>query len=338
VAKKAASKPVAFHPDAKVQGTMRIAPRKSRTNRSLWLWFVLIVVVGSVLVSAITSAVNFWLKGVHVSPEQTVPTPAITTFPVQRSSSYAGLDIMIVNAQYAAHFVDDDIRSGVGVVRLNMRVSNPTKEIIQVVYYEVARLLVPEMKQPLAPTNVQLSVGPRPGKSESGWIDFAVPQAVTLDMLTLRLGSTGLDETMVMIPLKGPFDARHFAERSIRQSMIIPYTFQGNLLRYHLKSVEVLYAYQGKQVKNGLQYYVFTFSVENPGSVDVSPGLSYDYIRLVVNGYSQPPKDATLPYTFKKKAQVNGLVMFLAPVRMKMVTLGFRAQMGAVQQNYEIHL
>src|SRR5260370_29221649 len=88
-------------------------------------------------------------------------------------ATYGGLEFHLVNAQYATTFIDDDIHSGSGVVRLNMKVANNSSDQISIVYYDIARLLAPKLSS-IAPTNVSLSVGPKPHTSETGWLDFSV--------------------------------------------------------------------------------------------------------------------------------------------------------------------
>jgi len=305
------------------------------------LWFALtfMIIVGLVISGVIALIINYWLNTTRLTPDPAAPTaPVISTLDVQRSSLYAGLELTIKNAQIARAFADDTIPSSSKVVRLNMHVANPTGNQIAVLYYDVARLVVPHM-QPIAPLNVHLSAAIQPGKEDNGWIDFPFSNDLQLDTLTFQLGSSALHETMVLIPLKATFDPKHFLTKSSPQSLTISYNFNGNLLVYHLKNVDVAYAYQGRQAKVGEQFYVLHFLVDNPNSIDVAPGLSYDYIRLVVQEYSQPPIDSTLPATFKHATHgTAGSVIFAAPVGMKTVTIGLRSQFGGPQQNYVVRL
>jgi hypothetical protein len=314
-------------------------PRRHTNIRAMWFSLTLVIIVGLVISGVIALIINYLLNNAHFSPDMTnTAVPAITKLNVQRASLYAGLEISVKDAQYASSFADDTIPSSAGVVRLNMQIANPTNNQVGVLYYEIARLLVPHL-QPLAPTNVHLSAQVQPGKSDTGWIDFSVPGNVQLDTLTLQLGSASLHETMVAIPLKGSFDPTHFFNKSSPQSLLVSYNFNGNLLTYHLKRVDILYAYQGHQAQAGQQFYVLNFLVDNPNSIDVAPGFGYDYIRLVVQGYSQPPTDCTLPATFKRGAHaVSGQVVFAAPAKMNTLTVGFRSQFGGPQQNYDVNL
>jgi hypothetical protein len=305
----------------------------------LWFSLTFMIIVGLVISGVIALIINYWLNSTRFTSKSTnATTSIIATLDVQRASLYGGLEMTIKNAQSAQAFADDTVPASSKVVRLNMHVANPTNSQISLLYYEIARLLAPHM-QPIVPLNVHLSASIQAGEEDNGWIDFPFPDHLQLDTLTLQLGSSTLRETMVLIPLKAKFDSKHFITKSSPQSLTIPYNFNSSLLSYHLNSMDVAYAYQGKQVKDEQQFYVLHFLVDNPNGVDVSPGLSYDYIRLVVQGYSQPPIDSTLPATFKHATRgIGGNVVFAAPVGMKTITVGFRSQFGGPQQNYVIRL
>lgn len=316
-----------------------ILPDRRSSIRALWFSLTLVIIVGLVISGVIALIINYLLKNTHNFPGMTnTSIPAVTTLNVQRTSLYAGLEITVKNAQYASSFADDNIPSSEGVVRLNMQIINPTPDQIGVLYYDVAHLLAPHL-QPAVPSNVHLSAEVQPGKNDTGWIDFSLPGRIQLNTLGLQLGSASLHETIVTIPLHGSFDAAHFFNKSSPQSLLVSYNFNGNLLSYHLKSVDVLYAYQGNQAKVGQQFYMFNFLVDNANDLDVAPGFGYDYIRLIVQGYSQPPGDSTLPATFKRGAHgVSGQVVFAAPAKMQTLRLGFRSQSGGSQQNYVVNL
>src|SRR5579884_162372 len=311
-----------------------IFPDKRSSIRALWFSLTLVIIAGLVISGVIALVINYLLKNTHFSPAMTnAATPAITTLPVQRTSLYAGLQITVKNAQYASSFADDDIPSSAGVVRLTMQITNPTTNQVGVLYYDVARLLAPHM-QPVVPSNVHLSAQVPPGRNDTGWIDFSLSGRVQLATLSLQLGSASLHETMTVIPFQGSFDSTHFFNKSFPQSLLVSYNFNGNLLSYHLKRIDVSYAYQGNQAKAGQQFYLCNFLVDNPNTIDVAPGFGYDYIRLVVQGYSQAPVDSTLPATFKRESHsVSGQVVFAAPAKLQTLTLGFRSQSGGPQQN-----
>ncbi len=306
----------------------------------LWLWTALVLTVGIIIVSVVSLNAANWIKNVQipgVGVQNTTLSP-VTTLKVQRTAPYAGLDMTVVNAQYATSFSDDEIRSGHAVVRLNMQIANHTTGQINIVYYDIARLLAPNIN-PLAPTNVHLSVGPEPGTSETGWIDFSVPRDVQLSGLTLQLGSTSLNEALVNFPFVGPFNSTRYADSVSSHMATISYTFFTHVLTYHLTSIEMRYAYQGSQCKAGQQFYILNFRVNNPEGADVSPGYGFDYMRLLLNGNSRPPIDNSLPYTFKAGAKgVSGRVVFSAPSGLKALTIGFLSQNGTGEQDTNVML
>lgn len=310
------------------------APRKRMP--SLWILLSIIMIVGVVILVVVSSVAGYWIQNIQSTINQP-PTPVpVTTIAVQRTALYAGLDMTVINVQYAPVFPDDDIHSGPATLRLNMRVANHSGEQARVLYYTIAHLLIPTQK-PLLPTNVHLTDGPKPGGNETGWLDFAVAKGLNLDTLALQLGSTTTNEALVTIPFKGAFDPGRYANKVSHPNATISYNYYGRLLIYHLASVEMRYAYQGVQCKAGQQFYVLNFQVDNGGSQDVNPGLGFDYMRLVVNGYSQPPIDNTLPATFKAGAKrVAGRVVFAAPAGMRTLTIGFLPQTGGAQQNTDV--
>lgn len=304
---------------------------------SPWLWVCFILVI-AVLIVGITST----MRGPYAKNDQqekatNEPPAPITTLKVQRMAPYAGLDITVINAQSATTFTNDKIRPGPATVRLNLKVANHSADQPKIVYYDCARLLIPDT-QPVAPTNTSLAGSPKPGSGETGWIDFAVPQGTTIDTLTLQLGSTAISEALVDIPFTGPFDNSRYQDKTYPEDVALLYNFNGHFLRYHLTSIEARFSYQGSQCKVGQQFYVFNFDVDNPDVADVSPGFGFDYLRLVINGYSQPPIDNSLPDSFKAGTNgVTGHVVFTGPANMHAFMLGFLAQNSSnKQQNYDI--
>jgi hypothetical protein len=202
----------------------------------------------------------------------------------------------------------------------------------------VARLIEPGVK-PIAPTNVHLSTGPRPGASEVGWIDFPVTKEVQLSALKLQLGSQLQRETTLVIPFSGKYDPNQFAGKTYPQTLTIWYNFSGNTLVYHLKSVGVSYAYRGTQASIGQQFYALNFTVDNNNGVTVSPGFGFDYIRLNINGYNTPPIDNTFPYGFKAGAQgVVGRVVFKGPAGLTRLNFDFLLQLVQGQNPYGVDL
>ncbi len=312
-------------------------PRNSQSSK-LWLWITSILIIGVIIFGGVSYITWNWLKNVHVTLGASNTQPAITTFHVERAGTYAELSFTVLNAQYATTFPNDAIQTGHALVRVNLHVTNKSTDQVSLIYYDVARLHVPGTK-PIAPTNVHLSTGPKPGASEVGWIDFPVTKSVQLSTLKLQLGSLLLSETPLIIPFSGPFDPNHFAGKTYPQTLTIWYNFSGNTLVYHLTSVNVLYAYRGSQATIGQQYYVVNFTVDNNNGVTVSPGFGFDYIRLIINGYNTPPVDNTLPHDFKAGAHgVAGRVVYKGPAGLTRLDFAFLVQVVQGQNVYSVDL
>lgn len=313
-----------------------LAVQAERKPRMLWVWFSSILIVGILILGFGSSYALGLLKGIHISFNTAATPVPITTFNVHRTATYAGLNFTVTSVQYADNFADDNIHASQGIVRLNMIAANKSPDHINVIYYDIARLLPPK-GSPIAPTNVNLSVDPASNTSASGWIDFPISSAIPLSSLKLQLGSASLGETLVTIPFSGPFDPGRYSDRTSQQGQTLYYSFHGQQLLYHLITVDIRYSYQGVQVKAGEQYYSFNFRVDNPNSFYVAPGYGFDYIRLVLNGPNRPPVINTLPYSFNGRAQgVGGRVVFVAPAGLTTLTLDFLVQYGSGGTYYSV--
>lgn len=307
----------------------------------LWFWTAILLVVGIIIVSIVSLNAAALLKNVQIPGigGQAPTVVPVTTLQVHRTALYDDVDITVVSAQYALFFPNDDIHQGQATVRLNVQVANQTLSQVNIVYYDIARLTGPNSKA-LIPTNMHLSVGPKPGTRENGWLDFSLPnKGIHLNTLALQLGSITLNETLVKIPFTGAFNSAQYANHTSPQTTTIAYNFSGHMLTYHLTSIETRFAYQGVQCKTGQQFYVLNFKVDNAEGGDISPGFGFDYIRLVFPNNERPPIDNSLPYTFKARAKgVSGYVVFSAPKGMKKLTIGFLSQNGTGEQDTDVNL
>lgn len=320
--------------------TILKTPRPDQPPTRLWPWLAILLVVGVILLGGVSIWAANWLRSVPISLNTNTGQPRVqvTTLNVERTASYADLNLTVVSAQYATSFSNDLIRPGPAVVRLNMQVTNPARASLSLVYYDIARLLVPA-QQPVAPTNAQLASAVPAGATVKGWIDFPVAAGTQLAKLKLQLGSMVLNETLVLIPFTGAFHPEQYLNHLSPQSLVIYYNFKGSTLTYHLLSVDVRYSYNGVQAKAGQQFYVLNWSVDNPNGADVSPGLGYDYMRLVVNGADRPPFDNSLPYTFKAGAKaIDGRVAYVGPTGMKAFSIGFLFQLSSGQNSYGVNV
>jgi hypothetical protein len=315
-------------------------PKPKRPSTRLWPWLTILLATGILLLGGISFFTWNWLRTVPITLN-TNANPArvsATILQVKRTVSYADLSLTVVSAQYAPSFSDDLIHPEPAVVRLNMQVTNTTRGSIALVYYDIARLLVPK-QQPIAPTNVQLASAVQQGATVKGWIDFPVAAGTQLANLKLQLGSMVLNETLVVVPFTGAFHPEQYLNHLSSQSLTIYYSFKGYTLVYHLMSVDVRYSYNGIQASAGQQFYVLNWSVDNANGANVSPGLGFDYMRLVINGTDRPPIYNTLPSIFKAGAKaIGGRVVYSAPVGMRVLSIAFLLQLSPGQNTYSTSL
>ena len=315
-------------------------PKPERPSTRLWPWLTILLVMGILLLGGVSIFTWNWLRNVPITLDAGANPARVqtTTLQVKRTISYADLSFTVVSAEYAPSFGDDLIHSSPFVVRLNMQVTNTTRGSISLIYYDIARLLIPK-QQPIAPTNVQLASAVQQGATVKGWIDFPVAAGTQLANLKLQLGSMALNETLVVVPFTGAFHPERYLNHISSQSLTIYYNFKGYTLVYHLMSVDVRYSYNGVQASAGQQFYVLNWSVDNANGADVSPGLGFDYIRLIINGADRPPIYNTLPSTFKAGAKaVGGRVVYGAPAGMHELSIGFLFQLSPGQSTYQTSL
>lgn len=305
-----------------------------------WPWLGGSLLVGVVIVGVVAYATWNWLNSVQKGIDANQPAYMLTTLNVQRSSLYEGLNVTLLNVEYAPSFSDDVVHAGPAMVRMNVRVHNPTSATVAIAYYDVARLLMPHL-QPIAPTNLTLTGTLAAGATRSGWLDFPARGPVALNSLKLQVGNVATHEQLVTIPVSGTFDAGKFSPHTYHPGLTVNYYFKGwqvpgYYLTYHLTEVQVLYAYNGVQVSAGQQFYVLSFSVDNPNGADVHPGWGNDYIRLRFSTL-HPPVDSTLPSDFKPNARhISGHVAFAAPAGLRDLTIVFLRQAVAGGDPYTI--
>ncbi len=297
--------------------------------------------MGLIFVGIVTLSVWNWLNNVESGIGVSSSSASVATLNVGRSAIYADLNITWTDVRSTTFFDDDPIHAGASTVRVTLSVNNPTANTVVITYYDDVRLLVPN-QQPIVPTNLNLSAAPQKGSTQSGWIDFPVAKGLDFSGLKLQFGNAATGETLVTIPATGSYNAAQYAAHTYHPSLLLIYYFQGwqvpaYNLTYHLISVEVRDSYNGVETRSGQQYYVLHFTVDNPNSAIVSPGLGFDYIRLVFNNGNRPPIYNTLPASFKPNTQgVSGSVTYQGPVGQKGLTIVFLHQAVAGGDSYQV--
>lgn len=316
--------------------------RQKRQPAVFWPWLGGLLGVGLIIVLVVTYAASNWFNGLQHSTGTQVAAP-IVTMNVQRSAVYADLHITLLSVQGATTFSDDLIRMGPATIRVNLRVVNSTKTAQGLAYYDVARLLVPT-RQPLVPSNLNLSALLLSGATQTGWLDFPVAKNTVLKTLVFQLGNSPLGETLVTIPVSGSYTAGQYDNHLYTVNVNIHYLYQGfrvpaYWLYYHLKSVETRYSYNGVEASAGNQYYLLNFTVDNPNRVQVQPGFGYDYIRLEVNGSHRTAQDNSLPYGFSANERgLSGYVVFEGPANLHTLFVAFLFQARPGWTTYTVTL
>lgn len=311
---------------------------KKKDPAVFWPWLGGLLVIGLVIVGIVTYSTWNWLNNLQIGAGTGQSSSTISTVNVRRGAIYADLAINLVSVQYASSFSDDLIYAGPATVRVTLQVDDPTGGAIDIAYYDIARLLVPG-QQPIAPTNLNLPASVQTKTSVSGWIDFPVPKNTALPTLKLQLGNAATNELLVTIPVSGSYNASQYNDHLYHTSLTVDYYFEGYLLVYHLNSVDVRDSYNGGETRAGQQFYVLSFTVDNPNGQTIVPGYGYDYIRLVVNGSLVTPKDNTLPNSFKAGARgIGGHVTYATSPGMHSLNIKFLFQLREGGDIYTISL
>ena len=245
---------------------------------------------------------------------------AITTTPLSLTFPYAGVTIMLVNAQQAQNFLDDPSTRTDGMLRLNLRATNSTTVRVAWRYEESAQLVLPG-NSIVTPTYVKGDVDLPAGKTQSSIVDFAVPASLTLPKLTLRIGTAG--EAQLDVPLKTQADLSGLLPRKT--------TLNGRAvyfgLNWTLQSATTSLSIPGTQASKGMRYVTLALSVVNTLSQTAIAGSPYQYARLQSGRTQVVPVDSTLPVSFQAGATgVTGTLSFLVPQKSTAFTLLFLPQ------------
>lgn len=332
-----------LEPESKLTTTTaRLRALKKRQPSVFWPWLGGLLVVGLVIIGVVSLAVSNWLSSIQNASNTSQPSSPATTVKVQRSLMYAELQFTLLNMKYATSFNDDLIHSGQAVVRAEVSVKNPTQSTISLMYYDIVRLLVPK-QNPLAPSNLNLGATLNAGATQTGWIDFPVASNTTLNTLKFQLGNAKTNEQLATLPVSGSYNANQGKNHLYHVSLGVNYYFKGwqlpgYWLHYHVSGVDVRSAYNGVQAKVGQQFYVLTFTVDNPNATTVAPGRGYDYLRLGLST-NHAPVDSTLPSSFKSNAHgISGRVVFTAPAGLHTLNVVFLRQAVAGWDTYPVSL
>ncbi len=301
-------------------------PRKMGRGSFIVMLLLILVLLGA------GGYVGAQLTGIHLPGLGGNTQSPITTTQINTLVTYAGVDVTVLTVQQAENFVDDAHTTTTGMVRLNMQEQNKTSTPVRWNYENVARLVLPG-KKVVAPMLVQAKGSVAPGITQHSKIDFAVPMAIHINQLILRLGAS--NDAQMDIPLAGHADLSKYAPHTVKLSGTTSYVG----LNWTLVSATTQFSVVGQQASKNMLYLMLTLSVDNTLSQQAIPGSAYDYLRLQANNTTFEPKDTTLPVSFDTGATgKTGTVTFLAPQGTTAFTVMFLAQGGSDAASIDFQL
>jgi len=253
------------------------------------------------------------------------PTINITpiTTPINQSVTFAGVNITIQSVVQATSFSDDSSAGSNGVVRIKIKEANNGKNNADILYSDVAHLILPDNSSITLANSLQ-SISPDSSVTRDNWLDFTVPTSDKINQMKLVLGSA--QDARITIPLTGNANLSAFQSKTVSPNT--PISYGG--LNWTLKSATQSLSIDGKQATAGNVYVVLTFNVDNPTSGNAVIGFTDEYMRLKSGGSTNPSVSTTLPTTLDANSNAVGMVTFLTPANSTGYTLILLAKQGGV--------
>ena len=295
-----------------------IAPASVRPKRTVGrLMIVCILLLLLVMLGSIAYIIT---SGFHVGNSQA----AITTTTLNTPITYAGMTITIINVQQSTNFVGDSSTNAAEVTRLNLQIANKTSVPTNLLYQNMAHLVLPTA-QTLSPILVSGRIGVPAGTTQKVVLDFPLAKAVPVSQLTLRLGTTG--EQQMNISLVAHPDLSGYAAKTKAINQQLQYFG----LNWTVVSATTQLSIAGQQAPRGMRYAVIAFSVDNTLSQVAIPGSPYTYIHIQQASTTFNAVYTTLSVSFATgETGQTGTVTFLIPQQTNTVTLvlGTQQQSG----------
>ncbi len=231
--------------------------------------------------------------------------PPITTTALNTTVPYGDVDVTVLKLQRSASFVDDANTSRDGMIRLSLQAQNKGTSPVTLVYATIATLVWPGGKE-VQPTYVSANPTIAPGATSTSTLDFAA--TAPNNQLVLRLGAA--NEARVDMPLNGQVDAARYAPKNVKLNKKLSYMG----LDWTLTGATSQLSWHGQQASKGMRYVTLDLSVDSTLAQIAIPGPAYDYMRIMIDTTSIPPKDTTLPVSFDAGVTgKTGTVTFLVP-------------------------
>lgn len=254
---------------------------------------------------------------------QNATQPQITSQTLNSTVKYAGVDVTLTRLEQAQRFVDDPHSAGDGMLRVHLLADNKTNEPVNMVYSDIARLILPGGKI-VEPTYVNGNAGLAAGKSHSDWIDFAVPSGTNMGQIALRLGGANDAQMDVSLGTNPNMSAYQPQTTQIGKALTSKGSFYG--LDWTLDSATTQWSIDGRQASKGMRYVTVMLKVNSTLEQTAIPGSAFDYATLAAGNTTAKPTLTTLPVSFDKETQgTSGTITFLVPQDQKQLTLTLHA-------------
>lgn len=273
---------------------------------------LLLVILGSIAYIA--------TSGFHLNNSQAT----ITTMTLDTPITYAGMTITVTNVQQSKSFSGDPSSDAAEVTRINLQVANKTSVPTNLIYQNIARLVLPTART-LSPIFIKGNIGMPVGVTQTVMLDFPLAKAVPISQLTLRLGAAS--EQQMNIPLVAHPDLSSYAPKTKAVNQQLQYFG----LNWTIVSVTTQLSIAGEQAPQGMRYAVIAFSVDNTLSQVAIPGSPYTYIHMQQANTTFNAVYTTLPVSFATgETGQTGTITFLIPQQASIVTLvlGTQQQSG----------
>lgn len=252
------------------------------------------------------------------------PTTGASSLSAQQVNlqiTYAGVHITIVSTQLANAFSDDTSTTAgsAGIVRVNLRENNPTTSNPDYLERDSFLLLLPGGTT-IQPSNSQQPISPEPGVNRQNWLDFPLASQVTLNQLTLRIGTQ--KENQMDVPLQSKANINKYQDRTSTPNTAFKY----GPLNMTLKSATLSYSFGSQQATAGNLYLIVTLAAVNNtnDTIDTYPSSE---MRLQAGGNTMPPENSSsFPFYTAANASSSGTVIFLVPQGTTSFTLVLLAQ------------
>jgi hypothetical protein len=274
------------------------APKRRMRVRRVAILLVLLIV----LLGVATFGIVVLLQKTSVPSQPTITTNALGTI-----VNYAGVDITLVNAKKSQSFLDDPNSTSDGMLRVQLRAQNKTSLAINLPYETIAHVTLPGGKTVDA-LYVKSNEHLTPNATQTGFVDFAVPDSVRVNQVVFQLGS--VDEAQLDIPLTGHANVDQYAPKIVHPNQQISYYN----LNWTLTDASSQFSIDGQQASKSMQYLVLTLKVDNPLLETAIPGSPFNYVQLQADKATINLVDTTLPVSFDAgETGKTGTLTFLVP-------------------------